>query len=204
MAWRALISILYCLLIVSSCSGARFENQKGPALAFPANFTRGASEQKDAGADAANADAAADAPAPELSEEDRRRIYGSLPDPTPLRLREQWEYDVVYDKGKVAVLKARLRRFERPVVTARQMGRYAIELWIGRELIDRVRFDFPMLGAEEVPSSGRRRPLHEPPTLAAGAHVTRRVLVPASPRATRALLVDRGTGEEISLPWPPK
>jgi hypothetical protein len=84
------------------------------------------------------------------------------------------------------------------------MGRYAIELWVGRELIDRVRFDFPMLAAEELPSSARRRPLYEAPTLAAGAHVTQRVLVPASPRATRALLVDRGTGETIALPWPPE
>jgi hypothetical protein len=94
------------------------------------------------------------------------------------------------------------RVFDVPRVTPRRMGRYAIELWIGRELIDRVRFDFPLLAAEPVPS-GPRKPLEQPPSLAAGADVTSEVLVPDNPRATRAVLVDRATGETQVLPWPP-
>ena len=44
------------------------------------------------------------------------------------------------------------------------MGRFALELWIGRELIDRVRFDFPLIAAEETPGV-TRRPLHDAPSL---------------------------------------
>jgi len=126
----------------------------------------------------------------------------SPPDPAPLSLATQWEYTLRYASGEVSVERTRKLIYPKPVVTERRMGRFAIELWIGRELIDRVRFDFPLLGAEELPA-GKRTPLHEPPSLAAGADVTLAVRVPASPRATRALLVDRATGAERELPWPP-
>ena len=46
-----------------------------------------------------------------------------------------------YERGEVRVLGVAAREFSQPVVTARSMGRYAIELWIGHELVDRVRFD---------------------------------------------------------------
>jgi hypothetical protein len=118
-------------------------------------------------------------------------------------LARQWEYELLYDCGEVSVTQVRPLLFEQPVATARRMGRYAVELWIGRELIDRVRFDFPGLAVEAPPPSGPRRPLDEPPTLAAGAVVARTILVPASPRATRAELVDRATGQRMRLPWPP-
>jgi hypothetical protein len=117
-------------------------------------------------------------------------------------MRRQWLYEIVYDRGELRVASVTERRFRVPVVTARRMGRFAIELWIGRELVERVRFDFPLLAAEPVRDGGRR-PLHEPPTFAPGAIVSRRVLVPASPRATRALLIDRATGATQLLPWPP-
>ncbi len=107
-----------------------------------------------------------------------------------------------YDAGQVRVVSATERVFPKPVVAPRHLGRYAIELWIGRELVDRVRFDFPGL-AGEPPSHPGPRPLKEPPTLSAAAVVAARVLVPASPRATRAILVDRMTGSEQRLPWPP-
>ncbi|MEZ4232872.1 MAG: hypothetical protein R3B89_27080 [Polyangiaceae bacterium] len=126
----------------------------------------------------------------------------SAPDPEPLSLKDQWEYTLRYQDGEVSVERVRKLVFPKPVVTDRRMGRFAIELWIGRELVDRVRFDFPMLAAEEPPS-GKRKPLHEPPSLAAGADVSLAVRVPASPRATRAVLIDRATGTQRSLPWPP-
>ena len=127
----------------------------------------------------------------------------SLPDPEPLRIERQWEYELTYDRGTITVTNVRPLLYSKPVVTPRRVGRYAIELWIGRELIDRIRFDFPALAAEEPPVAGDRRPLHEPVSLAPGATVRRIVLVPASPRATRAVLVDRATGETTALPWPP-
>ncbi len=105
--------------------------------------------------------------------------------------------------GTITVLGTERRRFKKPVVSARRFGRYAIELWIGRELVERIRFDFPSLALEEPPPSGPRRKLYAPPDLTRGADVRQKVLVPAAPRARRAVLVDRATGNVITLPWPP-
>lgn len=179
-------------LVALSCSGARVGGPEGqgPGLTFPAHFAEGS--EQDAGAPEEVAAQPADAGGPR----------GSLPDPAALRLARQWEYEITYDRGKVYVSKVRGLRFPKPVVTRREMGRWAIELWIGHELVERVRFDFPLLGAEE-PRLGKRRPLREPPSIAEGVTVSRTVLVPASPRATRAVLLDRATGDRIELPWPP-
>lgn len=119
------------------------------------------------------------------------------PDPEPLRIADQWEYELAWDAGVMKVVSAKAKRFPTPVVTARKMGRFAIELWIGPELVERVRFDFPLLAAEDDP--GHRAG----PSFDKGAHVRQRVLVPAAPRARRARLVDRATSEVVALPWPP-
>jgi hypothetical protein len=121
-----------------------------------------------------------------------------------LRLSDQWEYELFYDAGKVVVSPPRPRRFPKPVVSPRRFGRFAIELWIGPELVDRIRFDFPGLGLEgPAADAGSRRPLYPPASFSKGVHVRQTVLVPAAPRARRAVLVDRATGESQPLPWPP-
>lgn len=119
--------------------------------------------------------------------------HGTAPDPPALSSRVQYELDLLYERGAVKLVEAREVRFPRPVVTARRMGRFAIELWIGLELVERVRFDFPLLGADEPRDVSLERGLV--------AHQT--VLVPATDRPTRALIVDRATGEEIEFAWPP-
>jgi hypothetical protein len=129
-------------------------------------------------------------------------LSGSAPDPEPLRMAEQWQYAVIYQAGGVGVEGVEKRTLPKPVATPRRMGRFALELWIGHELIDRVRFDFPLIAAEEAPGV-TRRPLHDPPSLAPHAVARMSVLVPASPRATRLVLVDRATQKSQDLPWPP-
>lgn len=124
-----------------------------------------------------------------------------LPDPEPLTSSVYWEYDLRFEEGAITVARVSRRVFERPVSTARQMGRFAIELWIGRELIDRVRFDFPLIGAEAPP--GEVRSIHDAPRFEPGLQAERKVLVPSSDRAIRAQLVDRATGKIQTLPWPP-
>jgi hypothetical protein len=165
---------------------------------MPAHFAEGSDQSADAGATDAGPDARA-----LIGSAERTPPPGSAPDPAALMQERQYEYEVVYDKGAVRVASVRAVRFRRAVVTARNMGRFAIELWIGRELIDRVRFDFPLVAAED-PRRKKARPLEEPPSFAAGVVATQKVLVPASPRATRALLVDRATGRQTELPWPPE
>jgi hypothetical protein len=186
-----------------ACSSARVGGETGPSITMPARFLEG-----DAGADKeperASADDArpADGGAAVASTKPKPASPPQFPpDPEALALPQQWEYVLRYDHGAVRVESVRLLKFEQPVVTSRQVGRWAFELWIGKELVDRVRFDFPLLGAEPAPSP--RRPLEQPPTFAEGADVTRRILVPASPRPTRAVVVDRATGKTTEFPWPP-
>jgi hypothetical protein len=109
----------------------------------------------------------------------------------------------VYQKGAVHVASVRKIDLAKPVATSRRIGRFAIELWIGRELVDRVRFDFPLLATEGAPAEGVRKPVQEPVRLGPGAESRQRVTVPDSDRATFAVLVDRLSGASTPLDWPP-
>ncbi len=184
-------------LLVPACAAATTDvaGASAPGLSFPISSPARASTS-------VSEERSEPEPASAPEESPRAAPAGELPDPTALALTRQWEYELLYEQGEVSVVDVRALLFEKPVATARRVGRFAVELWIGRELIDRVRFDFPGL-AVEPPPSGPRHPLDEPPTFAAGAVVSRKILVPASPRATRAELVDRATGARIPLPWPP-
>lgn len=204
MRFPSVLSAIVGSIVVVACSGTQQGNRDytgevhSPGFTVPHAVAEGTGDpdppldELDAGV----GEAAPPEPQPEPPK------MGYQPDPEPLRLRRQWQYTLRFASEDVKVLRVRPLLYPRPVVTARRMGRWALELWIGRELIDRVRFDFPGLAAE-TPRKGKRRPLHETPSLAPGAEVDRTILVPASPRATRAVLVDRATGREITLPWPP-
>ncbi|HWO13274.1 MAG TPA: hypothetical protein VNN80_27425, partial [Polyangiaceae bacterium] len=149
------------------------------------------------------------APAPPAAEPQglgaasERAAQGDLPDPKPLSERAQWTYPVSYERGAVLVSTPELICLQRPQATARRIGRFAFELWLGRELIDRVRFDFPLLAGEE-PAPSARRPIQETPRFAPGARVSVTLRVPASERANRARILDRATGEVIDVTWPPR
>lgn len=125
-----------------------------------------------------------------------------LPDPTPLAAREQLRYAIEFDRGTIRPGEPERVCTERPVPSARRIGRFAFELWLGHELVERVRFDFPLLAAE-APPTGTRRDLHEAPRFAPGARVNAVVTVPASERATSARILDRATREATVVPWPP-
>jgi hypothetical protein len=180
------------------CSSARYSGTTGPTLTFPQHFAEG--EPIDGGP----SPVASARTAPDGGREPavHARARPTLPDPEPLKSNRHWDYVVSYEAGKLRVVSVTGRVFAKPVPTPRRLGRYAIELWIGHELVDRVRFDFPALAAEP-PNPPGPKPLRDLPSFAKGAVVTARVLVPASPRATRALLVDRQSGSELLLPWPP-
>jgi len=147
------------------------------------------------------ADAGAAPSGPSSPKPDHAR--GSLPDPEPLTTARQWEYDFVYDKGTIRVAAVKRIVLPRPTPTARRLGRFAVELWVGKELVDRVRFDFPLLAGDDAPPEGIRKPLREAPRLGPGARTEQRVLVPDSDRATSAILVDRLTGDALPLVFPP-
>jgi hypothetical protein len=187
-------AFVFVVASVVSCSSARkpTPTEASPGLVFPAHFAEG--EEQDAGVPAA------EAPAESTAESAKRS--SSPPDPEPLRQAEQYEYTFEYDTGRARFVAVRALKFRDPVVTARKMGRFAVELWVGAELVDRVRFDFPLLAADEPPPK-KRRPLDDPPRLTSGV-LKATVLVPAAYRARRAVLVDRGTSQETELDWPPR
>ena len=128
--------------------------------------------------------------------------HGYPPDPTPLTERAWWVYLVTYDRGTLRVDPPQLECLARPAASARRMGRFAFELWVGGELIERIRFDFPLLAAE-VPRTAEHSPMRQEPSFAPGARASVTVRVPASARAVRAHILDRASGQTTAVDWPP-
>jgi hypothetical protein len=139
------------------------------------------------------------APAPSAAEQ---TDFGAQPDPAPLVTAHQWDLTLHYTKGKVSLQGAKPVELRAAVPTPRQMGRFAVELWVGKELVDRVRFEFPLLGADFAPSPGTRQ-VRGAPRFSKGADTVTTVRVPSSDRATSAQIVDRLTGGSVLIPWPP-
>lgn len=122
------------------------------------------------------------------------------PDPPPMSEREQWVFDLRWDRGDVYLLEVHKVDMGAPHVTPRVMGRFALELFEGPTLIERVRFDFPMLGAPDAPDAGMRTAPRFEPKLRSRIGV----LFPATKRGTRLELWDRARDVRMPLAWPPK
>ena len=199
----ALGVVVLPLLVAFGCSAARYSTEPGaPTLVLPGHFAEGQGEPGAASGTplpntpprpSASATAAGSA-APVLTP-------STAPDPTPLRMAEQVEYELELSDGKVHVVSVKAVKLPTPLVTARRLGRYAIELGIGHELIERVRFDFPGTAADE-PEAGAKKKLFAPLTLTARAIAHVRLQVPQSPRVRQAVLVDRGLNTATELEWP--
>lgn len=142
----------------------------------------------DAGSDGARFTLDAGAQPPEAS------TYVA-PDPPPLITKDQWVFDLRWDRGDVYLVAVHPLELPAPQATPRAIGRFAIELTEGRTLLERVRFDFPFLGVPEPD---------------AGIRFSRRlmtrigVMFPQSKRGNLLELVDRATGQRWKLPWPPE
>lgn len=118
------------------------------------------------------------------------------PDPRPARSRFQYDLVVQFQRGEVKVVSVKEIKLDQPASTERKVGRFALELWTGAELVDRVRFDFPLLGA--TAAGGAEDPLGN------GLSAQTRVRIPASTRAIRARILDRKTRKEVEMAWPPE
>ena len=190
------------LCVLAACAGGQYAtvDPGHPAYVVPHHIAEGKGEGSDAPPDVdGGAREPLPAPAPPPAPPP---VSGSAPDPEPLVMAEQWRFQLLFQNGAPHVEHVEQQTLPKPVPTPRRMGRFALELWIGRELIDRVRFDFPLIAAEETPGA-TRRPLHDNPSMAANALARVIVSLPASPRATRLVLVDRATGKIQELSWPP-
>lgn len=121
-------------------------------------------------------------------------ITKTPPDPEPLVERSQWVFDLRWERGDVYLVGVHPLELPAPQATPRVMGRFALELFTGKTLVERVRFDFPLLGAAEPDAS-----LSFTPKLKTRIGV----VFPATSKGTRLELLDRATGRRWGLPWPP-
>jgi len=122
------------------------------------------------------------------------------PDPSPMSERGQWVFDLRWDKGDVYLIGVHKVELASPQTTPRAMGRFAVELFEGPTLIERVRFDFPLLGAGEALDGGRQAP----PSFEKKLTTRIGVMFPATIKGTRLELWDRATDRRWPLPWPPQ
>ena len=132
-------------------------------------------------------------------------IARTPPDPPAMAEREQWVFDLRWDRGETYLLGVHKVDMGAPHSTPRVMGRFALELFEGPTLIERVRFDFPMLGPPESvvdagPPGMRTAPARFEPKLKTRIGV----LFPATKRGTKLELWDRARDVRVALPWPPK
>jgi hypothetical protein len=124
---------------------------------------------------------------------------GFAPDPPTPTSRKQWSIEVVARGGKVTVGGAKAMMLEKPAESPRVMGRFALEFYVGPQLLDRVRFNLPLLDA---PPEHNRGPLRRPSFEQVNTRL--QVRIADSPRAAYLLLVDRATGETQRFAWPPE
>jgi hypothetical protein len=143
--------------------------------------------------DASKALDAGVAPAPSPAPLAQIAFSRTLPDPPALVERSQWVFDLRWDRGDVWLVGTHPLQLAAPAATPRAMGRFALELFEGAGLIERVRFDFPLLGAPEPDAAV---------ALAPKLRTRIGVVFPATKRGTRLELLDRATGRRWALPWP--
>jgi hypothetical protein len=120
-------------------------------------------------------------------------ITRTAADPPAMVERSQLVFDLRWDRGDVWLIAVHPLELPQPQTTPRVMGRFALELFEGAALIERVRFDFPLLGAPEVDAG---------PSLERKLRTRIGVVFPATKRGTRLELCDRATARRWTVPWP--
>jgi hypothetical protein len=127
-------------------------------------------------------------------------ITSTPADPTPLVERSQWVFDLRWDRGDVWLVGVSPLELPAPRETPRAMGRFALELFEGPALVERVRFDFPLLGPPDAVDGGMKAG----PSFSAKLRTRIGVVFPRTSHGNRLELLDRATNRRWSLPWPPE
>lgn len=190
------------LAVACACSSARMDPNTGTvnwSAPPPLPLARPSASSSAAPAPEKAPQLGENSAAPAASAQDKApepTVCSSLPDPVPTTTDRWIKLQVRLDRGEFKVLSFARERMRRPQSTKRVMGRFAAELWIGCELIDRLRFEFPLLAAE--PSTLAPQDVNF--ERASRFDVT--ILVPDSERATRLELVDRAHDMRRRFDWP--
>jgi hypothetical protein len=115
------------------------------------------------------------------------------PDPTPLAADAIYVLTVRWNKGQLALSKVRREKLPKKDTLPRHLGRFAAELYSGPDLVERLRFDFPLI--EDDTALGD--------TYAKGLDVSVEVKIPDSVRPNKLEIWDRATDRRWSFPYPP-
>ena len=123
---------------------------------------------------------------------------GFAPDPPPVASKRQWVFTVIAKESVPTIARATEIELKQAEATPRVMGRFALELTVGTELLDRHRFDVPLNGdgPRDRDEAGRKRPQFR-------VNTKFFVRMAHHDRATGLRLVDRATGEVTRFAWPP-
>lgn len=120
-------------------------------------------------------------------------VSRDLPDPPPVSSTHQLRYVIAFTKGALSVRSVERVELEHETPTVRRVGRFALELWVGKKLLERVRFDFPLLGATEREGDQ---------AIENGLSTQTQVMIPELDQALRARILDRKTRRVVELDWP--
>jgi hypothetical protein len=172
---RTLVSIFVAALPVVVVAGALRSSGAAPSGKASAS----SSASSDAGAPRA------DAP---------RDSKAIPPDPLPLLSDSFFVLTLHYEKQNITLEKVKRLATKTKTSVPRTFGRFAAELFVGPTLIERVRFDFPLIADDSVVGEA----------YAKGLSVSIDVKVPESDRPTRMEIWDRATDRRWSLAYPPK
>jgi hypothetical protein len=113
------------------------------------------------------------------------------PDPAPSRTAEQVDLRLRFEGGRLHLLGSERVTLKESESTPRRLGRFAAELWLGTELLERLRFEVPLLAAEGGED------------LEQGLTTEITIRLPLLERANRLEIVDRKTEERLTWGWPP-
>lgn len=116
------------------------------------------------------------------------------PDPTPLSADAVFILSVKYDRGSVSIVKVRREKLPVKGAVDRHMGRFAAELLSGPTVIERIRFDFPLINDDSKTAEAYEK----------GLVVTVDVKIPDSDRPNKLEIWDRATDKRWKFDYPPK
>jgi len=132
-----------------------------------------------------------DAPPPAAKAPEPPPSVHHQPDPAPARTAEQVDLLLRFEGGKLHFVRSQKVTLPTAESTPRRMGRFAAELWLGAELIERLRFEVPLLAAEGGDA------------IESGLTTEVTIRLPFIERANRLEIIDRKTEETLTLAWPP-
>jgi len=115
------------------------------------------------------------------------------PDPDPLSTDSVFVVDLRFDHGTPMVERIVRAKLSAPMQVRTFFGRFAIELYSGPVLLQRVRFDFPLIGDTQSPSFDYEQ------TISSSAQVT----ISDSERPNRLVIWDRATERRWVFAYPP-